>query len=81
MTRYKPFDYKQTVMLPLSLENQLLPGTFEFALHYLIESRVDLSKFEAKLKNDDTGRVAYHPKTLLKIILYGYSKASFLQGS
>jgi hypothetical protein len=41
MPRYKPFDYKQTVMLPLSLENQLLPGTFEFALHYLIESGVD----------------------------------------
>lgn len=74
MPRYKPFDYKQTVMLPLSLENQLLPGTFEFALHYLIENRVDLSKFEAKLKNDDTGREAYHPKTLVKIILYGYSQ-------
>jgi transposase len=74
MPRYKPFDYKQTVMLPLSLENQLLPGTFEFALHYLMESRVDLSKFEAKLKNDDTGSSAYHPKILLKIILYGYSQ-------
>ncbi len=74
MPRYKHFDYKQTVMLPLSLENQLLPGTFEFALHHLIESRVDLSKFSAKLKNDDTGRAAYHPKMLLKIILYGYSQ-------
>jgi transposase len=74
MPRYKYFDYKQTVMLPLSLENQLLPGTFEFALQYLIESRVDLSKFEAKLKNDDTGSPAYHPRILLKIILYGYSQ-------
>jgi Transposase and inactivated derivatives len=74
MPRYKPFDYKQTVMLPLSLENQLLPGTFEFALHYLMESRIDLSRFEANLKNHDTGRAAYHPKMLLKIILYGYSQ-------
>ncbi len=74
MPRYKPFDYNQTVMLPLSLENQLLPGTFEFALHHLIESRIDLSKFLAKLKNDDTGSPAYHPRMLLKIILYGYSQ-------
>ncbi len=74
MPRYKPFNYKQTVMLPSSLENQLLPGTFEFALHHLIASRIDLSKRETKLKNDDTGSPAYSPKILIKIILYGYSQ-------
>jgi len=31
-----------------------------------------LSVFEHRYHNDATGRAAYHPKVLLKIVLYGY---------
>ncbi|NVM26972.1 MAG: transposase, partial [Desulfobacterales bacterium] len=33
MGKYKPYTYKQMVMLPVSLEDQIVPGTLEFAIH------------------------------------------------
>jgi transposase len=35
---------------------------------------MDMSVFEDKYKNDDTGRSAYDPKILLKVVLLGYSR-------
>jgi hypothetical protein len=55
MARFKPVSYTQTLMVPIILEKQLVPGTLEFAIHHLIEKRIDLSPFEAKLRNDETG--------------------------
>ena len=68
MARYKPYDYAQTVMVPISLEKQLLPGTLEFAIHELIHRRVDASIFESRYKNDAMGCSAYDPKILLKVV-------------
>jgi len=56
------------------LEEQLMLGTLEFAIHTLIENRLDMSVFDEKYKNDDTGRSAYSPKVLLKVVLLGYSR-------
>jgi transposase len=74
MAKYKSYDYSQMVMLPVSLEDQLMPGTLEFAIHTLVETRMDLSRFEDRYENDETGRSAYDPKVLLKIVLLGYSR-------
>jgi len=74
MPRYKPYSYAQTVMLPVSLEAQLIPGTLEFAIHTLVDSRIDVGEFESRLKNDDTGRRAFDPRLLLKIVLLAYSR-------
>jgi transposase len=74
MARYKHYDYAQTVMVPLSLEKQLLPGTLEFAIHELIHRRVDTSIFESRYKNDEIGCSAYDPKILLKVVLFAYSR-------
>jgi transposase len=74
MAKYKNYDYSQMVMLPVSLEDQLMPGTLEFAIHTLVETRMDLSRFEDRYENDETGRSAYDPKILLKIVLLGYSR-------
>jgi len=74
MAKYKQYDYKQMVMLPISLEDQLAPGTLEFAIHTLVETRMDLSLFDEKYTNDETGRLAYDPKILLKIVLFAYSR-------
>ncbi len=43
MPRYKPTDYAQTRLIPLSLPDQLQPGTLEYAIHYLLEERLDLN--------------------------------------
>ena len=74
MPRYKPYDYNQLVMIPVSLEEQLVPGTLEYAIHHLIEERIDTSYFDERFCNDETGRSAYDPKVLLKIVLFGYSR-------
>jgi transposase len=74
MAKFKGYDYSQMVMLPVSLEEQLMPGTLEFAIHTLVETRMDLSRFEDRYGNDETGRSAYDPKILLKIVLLGYSR-------
>ena len=74
MARYKHYDYSQNVLIPVSLEQQLMPGTLEFAIHSLVESRIDTSIFEHRYSNDETGRLAYDPKVLLKIILFAYSR-------
>ena len=74
MAKFKAYDYRQRVFLPVSLEEQLLPGTLEFAIHTLVEDRLDTSRFEQHYRNDETGRVAYDPKILLKIVLLGYAR-------
>lgn len=74
MPRYKPYDYRQTKMLPVRFEEQILPGTFEHTLNRLIDESIDLSVFEARYRNDDGGAPAYDPAVLLKIILLAYSR-------
>lgn len=74
MARYKKYDYKQMVLLPISLEEQIVPGTLEFAIHTVVESKMDLSVFDEKFNNDETGRLAYDPKILLKVVLLGYAR-------
>ena len=56
MAKYRPYDYSQRVMIPVSLEDQLIPGTLEFAIHTLVEDRMDISVFEDRYNDDETGR-------------------------
>ena len=73
MPRFKAYDHGlQFVALDLSL--QLHPGSFEYALHYLIEHEIDLSEIEARYANDVVGALAYDPRVLLKIVLLSYAR-------
>ena len=74
MPRFKPYDYRQSLFVPLVLEDQLAPGTLEHAIHHLIEERIDEGWFEDLYRNEETGRPAYSPKLLLKVLLFGYSR-------
>ncbi len=74
MARYKSYSYAQKTLIPVDFHEQILPGTFEYALNYIIDKEFDLSLFEDRYKNDETGAPAYDPAIMLKIILYAYSK-------
>jgi transposase len=74
MAKYKPYDFDQLVMIPISLEDQLEPGTLEYTINELVEKNIDLSVFEGWYQNDDTGATAINPKVLLKVILFAYSR-------
>jgi len=74
MAKYKPCNDQQMVMLPISLQDQILPGTLEYTISELVEKRLDLSVFDARYNNDEVGAAAIHPKILLKVILLAYAK-------
>ena len=73
MARYKVID-RSPRFLPVVLSEQLLPGTFEHALNYLLDHELDLSRFDERFCNDATGAPAYPPAVLLKLILFAYSR-------
>jgi transposase len=62
------------MMVPISLDDQLVEGAIEFAINMLVEERMDMSRFDGKFKNDETGCKAYNPRMLLKIILLAYAR-------
>ena len=66
MPRFKVVDYSPR-LLPVDLSRQLLPGTFEFALHHLLEHEIDLSAIEARYRNDEVSASAYEPRILLRL--------------
>jgi transposase len=72
MARYKHIDQNPR-FLPVDLAEQLLPGTFEHATHHLLAHAVDLSRFDARFRNDDTGAPAYPPAMLLTVVLCAYA--------
>jgi transposase len=74
MAKYKPCNENQLVMLPISLQDQLVEGTLEHTLNRLVENHIDLSVFDARYKNDEIGAAAIHPKILLKVILLAYAR-------
>jgi transposase len=74
MARYKPYPRDQVVMIPVSLQEQLEPGTLEFTIHELVEEHIDLSIFEARYQNDHSGARAINPRVLLKVILFAYAR-------
>lgn len=74
MARYKDRSRAQGLMMPINLENQIVPGTFEHTIDYLVDNEIDLSVFEHRYKNDETGAPAYDPAVLLKVILLGYAR-------
>lgn len=77
MPNYRNDDYSQCRLIAVNLEEQFVPGTFEYTLHYLVEHYLDLSDFDADYKNDGVGRPAYHPAVLLRIVLFAYSRGIF----
>jgi len=73
MARYKVVD-RSPRFLPIVLDAQLVTGSFEYALDYLIDHEIDLSELDRRYRNDDTGAPAYDPAVMLKIVLLAYSR-------
>lgn len=74
MAKFKPCNEDQLVMLPISLQDQLVPGTLEHTISQVVDNHIDLTVFDARYNNDDTGARAIHPKILLKVILLAYAR-------
>ena len=73
MARYKPQD-RNSLLLPVVLSEQILPGSFAFALDYLVDNELDLNPLDDRFKNDEVGASAYEPRVMLKIVLLAFSQ-------
>ncbi len=74
MARYNDPDTRQAQLIPVIYSEQILPGSFEHTISMLVENHLDMSIFDARYKNDEAGRVAYHPAMLLRVILSAYAR-------
>jgi transposase len=74
MPRFYPDKSHQDILMPVRFSKQILPGSFEHTLCYLIDNEIELSVFDHWYNNDERGAPAYHPAVLLKIILAAYSR-------
>ncbi len=43
MARFREYSYYQTVLIPVAFERQLQPGSFEYAINYLVDTCIDRS--------------------------------------
>jgi hypothetical protein len=77
MARYKEYNYSQGKFIPVFFEKQTLPGTFEHSLHYLIDQEIDLSIFEGRYNNDETGARIQREKSYEE--MYDFENGLFLQ--
>ncbi len=67
MPRFKCSNRDQLRLIAVDLSALLQPGTFKYAVDYLVDNKLDLSVFHQYYTNDVVGRVAYDPAILLKI--------------
>jgi len=54
MAKYRPYDYSQRVMIPISLSINDT-GDIGFAIHTLVEDRMDISVLRIDTTNDENG--------------------------
>lgn len=64
MPRFKMPDYGLK-LIPVDFAQQVLPGTFEFALCHLVDHELDLSTLRSRYTNDAGGAPAFDPAVLL----------------
>jgi hypothetical protein len=69
MARYKPMGRHLSKPLPLTFSEQIVRGTFEYAVNWLVDHKIDVRVFGARYRNDDTGAPASDPAVMLKIVL------------
>jgi Transposase domain (DUF772) len=73
VAKYK-LPERNGMFVSVVLEEQLHVGTFEWALHQLVDHELDFKALDDRFCNDQMGAPAYDARTLIKIVLLGYSR-------
>ena len=73
MARHKP-QYRNSLLLPVVLSEQIIPGSFALALNCLVDHEPNLAPLDAHFNNDEVGASAYAPRVILKVVLLAYSQ-------
>ena len=64
MTRFKYYNYNYTKLIPIDFGRQILLGTFEHSLCYLVDHELDQTIFHHRNRNESivgniSGLIAY----------------------
>jgi len=71
---FRPYDQKQAFLLPPSLSEFLDEDHPAHVINDIVD-RLDLSRLESRYGN--LGQPAYHPRMMVKVILYGFTAGVF----
>lgn len=72
MANFLTDDIHQSVFLDINFLEVLGKNTFEHSLYCLLNRENILEEFHARYKNNVTGRKAYPPELLLRVVFYAY---------
>lgn len=72
--KFKEYNQKQIWLIPPNLEEEIPAGDICRVIDEVVDA-VSLKSIEDKF--DEEGNTAYHPRMMLKVLLYGYAKGIY----
>jgi transposase len=73
---YRPYLPEQNFLLPPSLRDWLPDGHLAYFVSDVVD-QLDLSAIEAYYEKEERGYPPYHPRMMVKVLLYGYCVGVF----
>lgn len=73
---YRPYLPEQDLLLPPSLRDWLPEGHLAYFVSDLIDA-MDLGEIESYYEREDRGYPPYHPRMMVKVLVYGYCVGVF----
>jgi transposase len=73
---YRPYQPDQQFLLPPSPHDWLPEGHLSHFISDTID-QLDISEFDAHYRDAGKGNVPYHPRLMLKLLVYGYASGVF----
>ena len=68
---YLPYDPDQQLLLPAALQEWLPPDHLAYFISDVVD-QLDLSTITARYEEERRGGPPYHPRMMVKVLLYGY---------
>ena len=68
---FRPYDPEQQLLLPAALQEWLPEDHLAYFISDLAE-HLDLSAITARYQGEERGGPPYHPRMMVKVLLYGY---------
>ena len=68
---YLPYDPDQQLLLPAALQEWLPPDHLAYFISDVVD-QLDLSAITARYERETRGGPPYHPRMMVKVLLYGY---------
>ena len=71
---YLPYDPEQQLLLPAALQEWLPPDHLACFISDVVDQldQLDLSEISARYERESRGGPPYHPRMMVKVLLYGY---------